>query len=166
MWSSDRRSLVFLLCGGALAGCGFKPVHRESGPATGLQGKVLLQEATSPEEFSYRERLRRRLGDANEGEARWRLSWSLSFEEDGVAITRADDITRFRVTGAAQWSLVLMGTESAAKTDGTVRVTGGYDATASSYAVLAAARDERKRMAIEMAELTATRIFAAAEAPR
>lgn len=163
MWWFDRRGALLLLFGGALASCGFKPVHREGAAAAGLQGTILLQEAANPEDFAFRERLRRRFGHANHGEARWLLSWVLIFEENGVAITRSDDITRFRVAGTALWALTRVGAGDGATIEGEVRASGGYDATASPYAVLAAARDERERMAIQMAELMATRIFAAAE---
>lgn len=90
---SDRRS--FLIFGAAaLSGCGFRPLYGGKGAQNPLQGAVLLQEAVTPEDFAYRERLRRRFGqtgdqDEQTSDIAWRLAWRLSFSETRTGISPA-----------------------------------------------------------------------------
>lgn len=161
MSSFDRRSVLILLTAGA-AGCGFRPLYRKDGGADALLGDVALREAVTPEDFDYRERLRRRFGLKGAGApdmARWRLDWKLRFEETGVAITRDSDITRYQVQAFAEYQLTPLGGDSN-PIQGSLKTNGAYDATASAYASRAAKLDERKRLSIELAELTATRLLA------
>lgn len=159
MWCSDRRGVLVLLAGG-LAGCGFRPLYGEGGGADRMLGSVALQEAASPEDFAYRERMRRRLGPGEEsGPAEWRLSWTLRFDETGVAITREADVTRYRLIASAKYMLERVD-GSAAPVIGEVRAIGAYDATTSTYATLSAERAELRDLAVELAELTATRLLA------
>lgn len=156
----DRRAALILLT--AAAGCGFKPLYRKDGGADALLGEVALQEAVTPEDFDYRERLRRRLGLTGAhapDTARWRLDWSLRFEETGVAITRSSDVTRYQVQAFADYLLTPLSDDSE-PIRGALKTNGAYDATASAYASRAAKLDERKRLSIELAELTATRLLA------
>lgn len=157
----DRRATLALLAGG-VAGCGFRPLYGQGGPAEGILGAVSLQEAASPEDFAYRERLRRRL-DLTDGDqpATWRLTWALDFETEGVAITRQADITRYHLTGVARYALASLDREHIEPIHGEVSVTGAYDATASAYATRAAEMTERRQISTELAELTATRLLAA-----
>ncbi|WP_340109836.1 LPS assembly lipoprotein LptE [Pikeienuella sp. HZG-20] len=161
----DRRAALTILAGG-LAGCGFRPLYGEGGPADAVLGAVALQEALSPEDFAYRERLRRRLdlqsGDAS---AAWRLTWALDFESEGVAITSDADTTRYRLTGTARYALSSLRDAAAAPIRGKVSVTGAYDATASAYATRAAETAERREISTELAELTATRLLSSPRRP-
>lgn len=155
----DRRAALALLGVGALFGCGFRPLHGAGGGAAGLRGAVILAEATDPETYAFRERLRRRFGDAGAGAA-YRLDYELRMEETGVAITGASDITRHQVAGVARWRLSPL-EAGAAPLEGQVRAAGAYDAGSAPFATLSAQRSERRQMATELAERTATRIFAA-----
>lgn len=147
--------------------CGFRPLYREGGGAEELLGSVSLQEAASPEDFAYRERLRRRFGltggGADGGGAARRLVWRLTFEETGVAITRSSDITRYQVTARAEYRLLRSdAADYVVIEEGEVKAIGAYDATASVFAARTARRDERARLSTELAELTATRLLATA----
>lgn len=169
MWCSDRRTVIALILGGGLAGCGFRPLYREGDGAAALLGAVSLQEAASPEDFAYRERLRRRLGLTRQqgGSKRYRLIWRLSVDEDGLASTRNAETTRYRLTALARYRLLDLTVDEETEsvvTEGTVKTIGAYDATSSVYATRASRRDERARLAVELGELTATRILAAATA--
>ncbi len=160
MWSSDRR--LFVLGGMAvLAGCGFRPLYGEQNAgAAAIVGDVALQEASDPETYAYRERLRRRIGDAGAGAVHL-LLWEISMEETGVAITRTSDITRYQVVGIAKYRLIAQANGVVVQ-EGSVKASGAYDATAEAFATRAAMRDERIRIAEELAELSVTRILAAA----
>lgn len=164
MWCSDRRGALVLLAG-VLAGCGFRPLYGEGGGAGRMLGAVALQEAASPEDFAYRERLRRRLGsDEGAGAPEWRLSWSLRFDETGIAITREADVTRYRLIASAKYTLERLD-GSTPPVLGEVRAIGAYDATSSTYSTLSAERAELGDLAVELAELTATRLLADAARP-
>lgn len=160
----DRRGAL-LLAAGALAGCGFRSLYGDSSGARDVLGAVLLQEAANPEEFTYRERLRRRLGLEDGGSgvagASRRLSWSLDFESTGVAVMPNADTTRYRLIASAAYRLE-SSDGSTPSIEGEVKTIGAYDATASTFATRAAAEAERRDLSIELAELTATRLLAAA----
>jgi len=160
MLSSDRRAF---LIGSALllGGCGFRPLYGEGNAGvSAIIEATALQEANDPETYAFRERVRRRVGDARAG-GQYLLQWSLNFEESGVAITRTSNVTRFQVTGIAQYRLVEQATGKPVQ-EGMVKTTGAYDATAAAFATRAAQRDERQQIAEELAELTVTRLLAAA----
>lgn len=160
MLSSDRRT--FLIGSAAvLGGCGFRPLYGEGNAgAAAIVDATALQEANDPETYAFRERVRRRLGDAGAG-GQFLLQWALEYEEAGVAITRTSDVTRFQVTGIAQYRLIEQTTGKPVQ-EGSVKTTGAYDATAAAFATRAARRDEKQRIAEELAELAVTRLLAAA----
>lgn len=160
----DRRGAL-LLVAGALAGCGFRPLYGDGGGARALLGAVMLQEAVSPEDFAYRERLRRRLGLEGAGSgaagASRQLNWTLEFKSTGVAVTSDADTTRYRLIASAAYRLD-SSDGSTPPIEDKVKVIGGYDATASPFATRTAAEAERRDLSVELAELTATRLLAAA----
>ncbi|MEM8754350.1 MAG: hypothetical protein AAGF90_15340 [Pseudomonadota bacterium] len=158
MWWSDRRGVLALAAGGALSACGFRPMLAEGEGGEALRGTVVVAEARDPETYAYRERLRRRLGDPS-ANAAWRLEYQLRFEEDGVAIEPDSDITRFQVAAVARWRLRPLAGD-AEPIEGQVRAAGAYDAASEPFATLSARRAEREEMATELAERTASRIFA------
>ncbi|QIE56284.1 hypothetical protein G5B40_12920 [Pikeienuella piscinae] len=158
----ERRG-VLLLMAGALAGCGFRPLYGGNSGAQVLLGGVILQEATAPEDFAYRERLRRRLGlegaNAGANDAGWRLTWVLRFEDSDIAVTPGADTTRYRLIASATYRLESTD-DATASVKGEVSAIGAYDATASTFATRAAARAERRDLSVELAELTATQLLA------
>lgn len=158
----SRRFLLAGLAGGALSACGFRPMLAEGGVADGLQGAVVLAEAVDPESFAYRERLRRRFGDAGAG-ARYRLDYRLILEEQGVAIAPDSDVTRFQIAASAEWRLTPL-TGDRKPVEGRVRAAGAYDAASEPFATLSAQRSEREQLATELAERTATRVVVALSA--
>ncbi len=150
-----RRAALALLLG-VLAGCGFRPVHGQNEGPTPF-GPVALREADGPEDFAFRERMRRRVGHEPEGA---RLDFVLRFDPQGVAVTRQADITRYRLRGEADFRLT--DPAGAVLAEGSVAATGGYDAGAGSFAVRAAERRERVRLSEELAELVAVRLLSGA----
>lgn len=158
MSSCNRRWV--LVAGGALAGCGFQPVHRAGGPAGNLRGKITLAEARSPTDFAFRERMRRAFGDAG-GAADWRLVYDLTIDETGAAIAQDLDITRFNINGIARFSLVSLSTEASFENQ-SVAATTSFDAVADVYATRSARKAAELRLAEELAERTTARLFALA----
>ncbi|MFN3613019.1 MAG: LPS assembly lipoprotein LptE [Rubrimonas sp.] len=151
-WS--RRAL--LLGATAVAGCGFRPLH---GAGTGLRGRVTLDGPQGRNGFAFREQMRRNLGDPAP-DAPYRLITTLSYEEEGVAISRRDDITRYDVTATAQYRLVRAadGVEIDA---GAVRAVSAYSTTAAPYATRIAERDTETRLAANLADRVHARISVA-----
>lgn len=163
MLLSDRRNFLILAASG-LAGCGFKPLYSQGGNRNSLLGGVALQEAVTPEDYAFRERLRRRFDQQGAGNSpdKWQLSWRLVFEEKGVAITRDDEITRHQISASVEYLLTPLVKDAQSPVKGITRTNGGYDATAEAYATYAAQQREYEQLAVELAELTATRLLAQA----
>lgn len=156
MSSSDRRHFLALAALSGLAACGFRPVYRKGAPSADLRGAVQLPEAKDPISFAYRERLRRRFGDAGD-QAEFVLENSTKTSETGIALTQASNVTRYRVLGATEWRLVRRETGEIIIGDNVSAFTG-YDATSSAFSVREAKKAAENRLAIELAELTISAI--------
>jgi LPS-assembly lipoprotein len=155
MSSCNRRWV--LVAGAALTGCGFQPVH---GPGEALRGRITLAEARSPVDFAFRERLRRRLGDAG-GAADWRLVFDVQLTERGAAIEQNLDVTRFNITGVAKFALISVSTEPSYREE-TVIATASFDAVAEAFATRSARKAAEQRLARELAERVSARLYALA----
>ena len=155
---SDRRSFLALGLGGLASACGFEPMQGQGSKARSVTGRIFLPEAKDPDSFAFRERMRRRIGDGSQGAEYW-LDSRIAMDETGIAITQASDVTRYRLSGQAEWSLVDIATGNVVLSD-TVTAFTGYDATASAYAARSAEKAARSRLAVELAELTAARLTA------
>lgn len=159
MSSFSRRAALragLIASAGLIAGCGFKPVHGER--AASLSGAIALQEAVDPESYAFRERMRRRVGHAENGPI-YGLSYRLDMEEEATAINTASDVTRYQVEATADWRLVRLA-DGSVVSEGSVRTNGGYDATAAPFATRSAQKAEREELAQELAELVSTRLLA------
>lgn len=158
MLSCNRRWI--LGAGLALAGCGFQPVHRTGGPGERLKGRIALAEARSPVDFAFRERMRRRVGDAG-GAADWKLVYKLELTERGAAIEQDLDVTRFNITGVARFSLISQSSEPSFDEEVVVS-TASFDALGAAFATRAARKSAEERLARELAERVSARLFAIA----
>jgi len=163
-----RRRALRLIAGaaaaGGLSGCGFQPLYGEQGGAAGaLRGEVAVSGADGRLGFQFRDRLRRRLDDPRP-EAAFTLTVALSLSDEGLAITRQDDVTRFSVTGEARWRLA-RGRDGAEIAAGAVASSSGYSTLASPYATRIARRDAERRVAEDLAERVFARLATLPEAP-
>lgn len=154
----DRRWV--LGAGMALAGCGFQPVHKSGGAGDALRGRITLAEARSPVDFAFRERLRRRLGEAG-GAADWRLVYDVQVSERGAAIEQDLDITRFNITGVAKFALVSLSSKPSFDEE-TVVATASFDAVGQAFATRSARQAAQERLARELAERVSARLYALA----
>lgn len=158
MSSFDRRAILMLGGAATLAACGFQPVYRKSAEADALRGSIQLPEAVDPVSFAYRERVRRRFGDAGDG-ARYVLENSTRLTETGIAITQASDVTRYRVTGETAWRLIDRESGEVVLEDIASAFTG-FDATSSAFSSREARKAAETRLATELAELTISALSA------
>ncbi len=158
MSSFDRRWFLSFGAAAGVSACGFKPAYRKGAASTGLKGSVLLPEAVDPISFAYRERLRRRFGNAGD-QAVYLLENTTRFKESGIAITQASDVTRYRILGETEWRLVDRRTGEALIADKASAFTG-FDATSSAFSVREARKAAEERLATELAELTISAISA------
>lgn len=158
MSSFDRRHILALGAVSAIAACGFRPVYRKGAASADLKGSIQLPEAVDPVSFAYRERLRRRFGDAGD-QALYLLENSTKIEETGIAITQASDVTRYRVLGETEWRLIDRQTGDVMIADKVAAFTG-FDATSSAFSVREARKAAEGRLAAELAELTISAISA------
>lgn len=158
MSSFSRRQILTLGVVAGVSACGFKPAYRKGAASADLKGSVFLPEAVDPISFAYRERLRRRFGDAGD-QALYVLENSTKIEEAGIAITQASDVTRYRVLGETDWRLINRETGDVVIADKASAFTG-FDATSSAFSVREARKAAEGRLATELAELTISAISA------
>jgi LPS-assembly lipoprotein len=151
---SSRRSVLILL---ALAGCGFTPALGTGGAAQKLMGTVRAEDPKDQLDYDLVGRIEERLGRPQV--AVYDLRYAISTATEGVAITGEGAITRYNLTGAADWTL---------ERDG-VRVAGGrvdsftsYSATGSTVAGLTAKEDAARRLMVILADQIVARLMVAA----
>lgn len=149
-----------MLAATPLAACGFTPAYGPQGGAQTLTDNIEVRAPDSPMDYMMTRRLEERLGRA--GAADYKLDYTLTTEDERIAIT-ADNITRrFNLIGTASFTLTTL--------DGTVITQGreetfvGYSATGSTVATRAARSDAQERLTTILADRIVTRLIAAAPA--
>ena len=157
MSSSDRRQFLFLMAAMPVAACGFAPAYGLGGAASGLQGRIRVDDPSDKNGFDLVERLEERLGRPEAPV--YALSFAIVTKPIGVGITPENAITRYNLTGSIDWGL----TDTATGT----RLTGGrvtsftsYSATGSTVAGLAAEQDAAMRLMRLLADQIVTRLIA------
>jgi len=161
MSSSDRRLFLLGLAALPLAGCGFQPAYGTGGVAEKLRGRVLVDAPDDRNGFTLVSRLEDRLGRAQA--PAYRLSCAIETDTDELAITTAQEITRYNVIGRVAYTLTDAGS-GAVLTQGTVDSFTGYSATGTTVSTLVAERDAYERLMIILADQIVTRLIAAAGA--
>jgi LPS-assembly lipoprotein len=159
MWWSDRRRLLLLLAAvPAAAACGFSPALAPGGTAAALTGQV---EPAAPDDrngFDLVARIEERLGRA--AAPRYRLAYSVTTDRIGAGITTTGAITRFTLTGTADFALTEIAT-GAQVAAGRVEGFTGFFATGTTVATLAAEEDANRRLMRILADRIVTRLIAA-----
>ena len=148
---SRRAALAGL---GALAGCGFAPAL-----APGERGRIAIEAPETRAGFALRGRLLDRLGPPGR-DAPYRLAIALAVEPDVAAVDPAQVATRLRLDGAARYALIEAAT-GREQLSGTAEAFASYDATGTSVALGASARDAEERLATILADRIAARLLAA-----
>ena len=152
----NRRFLLGLPL--ALAACGFTPVYGPGGNGAALRNQVLVQEPSTQSGYLLTRHLETRLGRA--ATARFALDMTLETSEDGLAINREGDITRYNLVGRAGYALRDTVSGSIV-TSGTVENFTAYSATGSTVATLAAQRNAIERLMVILGDQIVARLYAA-----
>ena len=155
----DRRTLLSLPL--ALAACGFTPVYGPGGTGSALRGQVAVIAPGDRDSFLLVQELENRFGH---GGGRYGLAFHLSVEEEGLAVTRTGDITRFNLVGTADYTLIDL-TDDTLVHEGSVRSFTAFSDTGSTVETLAAERDARARLMRILADQITTQLFAQADLP-
>ena len=106
MWLSDRRTLLqgaLLLGAATLSACGFTPAYGPKGGAAGLLGRVETDMPQTPDDFALVRRLSERLGPVEK--PRYRLSYTVTTDVLGQAITPEGATTHYSLTGQVEYRL-------------------------------------------------------------
>lgn len=157
--SHSRRYVLTLLAAAPLGACGFEPLYGPNKAASIARGRIAVDEIGGLMGYELRERLTNRLGASSNPSHHLRIKVNVS--SDSLAINAANEITRYSLTGVANFSL--NDTERREASNGSVRAFSSYSATASAYATSVAERDARERLAHSLAEQIATRLAVTAE---
>lgn len=156
MSSPDRRAILAVLAATLVAGCGFQPLYGEANG--GLRGGVVVAPVEGRLGYHYRQQMRRRFGEPGR-DAAIEIETTLRFEQEGVAITALDDVTRFDLRGEAQFT-VRRRADGAVIGEGVVVSNSAYSTTATPYATSVAERDAERRVAADLADRVFARVAA------
>lgn len=159
MSSSDRRTFLGLLAALPLAGCGFAPVYAPGGPGLALRNRVLVEPPLDRLEFALVARLEERLGRA--GTPGFVLTHETSVTERGIAVTGANDITRYTLTGEVDFVVTEAGSDVQVYADSVSTFTA-YSTTGSTVATAASERDAEERLMVALADRIVSRLLSSA----
>jgi LPS-assembly lipoprotein len=153
MSSCDRRALLMAL--GALAGCGFAPVHAPGGTGRALRGTVRAADPVTRADFQFVAALEDLLGRP-EG-ARFDLVYRLSVQRIEAGRIQGLGATRIILAGHADYTLAEAGLERAR---GRVAAEAAYSTTATQLATQTAAEDAELRLMRMLADGLVSRLLA------
>ncbi len=155
--SSAARCVVLGLCLFVFAACNYTPAYAPGGAGYGLAGSILVQEPGSLDDYVFAMRLEERLGRPHS--ARYLLNYRIETNTEGVGRTPEQKITRFNVSGTAQYEVIDAATGNVVHS-GTVEGRTGYSAKLPLASARAAARDASKRLMVILADQVAVRALA------
>ncbi len=156
---SRRKFLTLTAAPLALSACGFTPIYSDGSAAEQMHGRIALGSFDGLAGFQMREQLDSRLGTATA--ATHRLDVALVVKSDGIAITQDGSITRYNLSGTAEFTITQLG--GGVVFNDTVTAFTAYNATASAYATRIAEQDANRRMAVTLADKIVTRLATSAE---
>lgn len=155
---SRRQILLASLATGA---CGFQPVHGPGGGAEDLHGQVEIEPPRDITGFAFVRHMESRLGLS--GAPKYRLSASLTVNENSLGITSDQITTRFQLLGRARFRLTDIATEETV-TLGEVETFTSYSATGTPFATRSAQLDARDRLMVALADQVVARLLLASDA--
>lgn len=156
--SCNRRKVLTLLAAAPLAACGFTPAYGPQGGAQALTRNITVRAPVTRTDYLMTRELEDRLGRADAGD--YTLDYTLTMEEERIAITANNITRRFNLIGRAEYRLTTAGGTQIAKD--TVETFVGYSATGSTVATRAARADAENRLTTILADLIVTRLIALA----
>ncbi len=156
--SSFNRRFVLLGSATLVAGCGFAPAYGPNGAANALQGTIAVDEPDSRPAYLLTQELEGRLG--RPAPARYGLAYSITLDEDPIAISASNVTNRFNLLGRVTFALRDLGTGEVL-TSGKVSNFTSYSASGTTVATQAAERDAEERLMVILADQITTRLIAA-----
>lgn len=156
MWLCNRRTFLSGAGLGLLSACGFTPVYKQGGAASGLFNQMTFTVVEGRFGFELRERLIERLGMAAP-DARYRLTFDLDIESRDLVVNEAADIVRYNLTGVANYTVADRATNTLLFRDKVKSLTA-YSATADTYPTTVAERAANIRLVRSLADLMVTRL--------
>lgn len=161
MWLCNRRTFLSGAGLGLLSACGFSPVYKQGGAASGLFNQMAVTVVEGRFGFELRERLVERLGMAAP-DARYRLTFDLEIESRDLVVNEAADIIRYNLTGVAYFTVTDRATNALLFRD-TVKSLTAYSATSDTYPTTVAERAANIRLVRSLADLMVTRLSVTAQ---
>lgn len=150
------RSLLLLLVPLALCACGFTPVYAPGGTGAAVQGQIEVNEPETRNAYLLTQRLEERLGRASE--PKYTLTVDVRARREDIAVDQEGTITRFNLTGEADYVLVELET-GRVLTSGTADNFTSFSTTGTTVSQLAAERDAQKRLMVLLADQIAVRVL-------
>lgn len=131
-----------------LTGCGFQPVYGPNGSAEALRGSILIDEPNDKNSYDLTNNLVDRIGSANS--PRFGLSYVIVTEVDALAITQAQETTRYNVLGKVAFALRDLSSD-AVLTKGTAENFTSFGATSNTVSTRSAREDAFERLMVILA---------------
>jgi LPS-assembly lipoprotein len=157
-----RRGLLVLTVAAALSACGFAPVHDPETGNSQLANRVRFADPQDRNDFDFIAQMQDRLGPAARDD--FQLSYEITTASDALAITSAQEINRYNVTGSVEYKLVDAAGDTVAQ--GTARSFTSYSAAGTTVATLAGERDAEKRLMTILADRVLTQLMATRMGPQ
>lgn len=160
MSSFDRRKLLSAMFGitapVVLSGC-FRPMLASGEAPADLRGRIALPEIDGRFGYFLFQSLEDRLGETRQPD--YVLTVAPTLTQQGLAVADDNSATRITVFARADWSLRSRSTGAVVLSDQTVSQSG-YNATTSLFATRQTEQDIERRLARDIGERIARRIYA------
>lgn len=140
---SFNRRIFCLLSASFLTSCGFEPVYGPSGSAEGLRGAVIADDPTDKNGFDFVKNLEERIGTPENPS--FALSYDIRTTIEALAITQAQETTRYNVIGKITFVLRNMHTQEIV-TSGEAENFTSFGATSNTVSTRAAREDAAERL--------------------
>ncbi|MSO99900.1 MAG: hypothetical protein EXR07_02435 [Acetobacteraceae bacterium] len=151
-----RRAALLLGFGGALSGCGFRPVHGPAGTGPGPAAELGAIEVKPIYERPgqlLREALMARLRIEPGQPRRYDLQVSYTITGEAVGQLNFSQVTRVRATGRAHWDLRARDGKQTKLASGDERIVDGFDLFAAQYFAIDLDNEAmQRRIANQLAE--------------
>lgn len=153
-WS--RRALLGAGLAATLSACGFAPVHGPTGGGDALRATIRPAEPETDLTFAFVRQFEERLGRANA--PRWDLNYTISTNEEALAIDGSNNITRLNLEGTLDWTLTPVGSDVVTLSGREMTFTA-FAATGSTISTLESQRDAQRRLARILADRVISRLL-------
>ncbi len=159
MSSCSRRSVLAAVLLGPLIACGFEPVYSSRSAARAALEGISLGPVEGRMGFAFREAFETRIIESSSSD--YRVDVKIRVESEDRVIRQDNSITRFSLTGFADYAVFPANSDQPVLTD-QIRSATAYSATANSFATRVAERDAEDRLAKALADAVVLKLTATA----